>query len=373
MGKRVIFLRGNQKKFITDLKEKSCLSWKELSRKLNINESTLSKSYAFELSSLSYELFKKMISFLGQNEKNILDSYKGKVVAEIIVIGRKVMGEQKKKFDEVNIVFKNSSLDLDISEINYSRTDKKKNLSIPNKITCELAEETGMHYGDGFLSAKRYDYRLKGNLNDEKEYYQFYIKPLFKKLYNLDIELKDYKTSYGFEISSKALWQFKTEVLGIKPGNKENITFPDSLKVNNSEILTSFLRGLFDTDGSLYFKSRYGYESYYPEIKIELFSKKLIIEIGEILKMLGFNPNVYLRENVGIVSLNGIGALKRWEKMIGWSSQKNLNKLKTWKSRYSQLNETSWRMSSNGLRREPVALETWVRFPPSASSKGGKQ
>ena len=339
MAKRVVFSKGNQKKFIKDLKDKSNLGWRELSKRLQINESTLSKSYGFELSSIPYEIFKKIVLLLNEKEKFILDSYNGKIFEELIIIGRKVLGEQKKKFDKINISFQNKNINLDCSKVNFSISDKKKQIKLPNKITPELAEEIGMHYGDGFLSAKRYDYRLKGNFKDEIPYYEDYIRPLFKKLYNLNINLKQFQSTYGFEIYSQALCEFKTKVMKIKSGNKEYINFPEPLKVNNVEILTSFLRGLFDTDGSLYFKTRYGYEKYYPTITLSLFSKGLIKEVGEILNMLGFNPNVYIQNSKGIISLNGIGALKKYEKMIGWSTQKNLNKLNNWKSRYSQLNE----------------------------------
>ena len=338
MKKRVFFPNGNQKQFIKFVKDKSDLGWGELAKKLKINESTLSKSYMFELASIPYEVFLRIINFLNEKEEQTLKRYNAKIENERIVIGRKVLGEQKKKFEEINIIFMKRDLNLDTSKINYSLIDKKKNINLPNKITPELAEEIGMHYGDGFLSARRYDYRLKGNQYDEKEYYINYIKPLFKKLYNIDINLKEFKTSFGFELTSKALWEFKTNVIGIKSGNKEDIFFPEVLKINDLQILTSFIRGLFDTDGSLFFKTRYGYEKYYPAITLALFSKRLIKEVGEILKMLGFNPNVYINQNEGIISLNGIGALKRYEKLIGWSSQKNLNKLNNWKNKYPQLN-----------------------------------
>ncbi len=337
MQKRVFFLKGNQKRFIESIRTISNLSWRDLSKKLNIKDGTL-KSYTFELASIPYETFKLMINLIDEKEVDILKKYNARIDDEIMFIGRKVIGEQKKKFGNIDITFTNKNLDIDTSKVNYSLVDKKKNIILPNKITPELAEEIGMHYGDGFLSAERYDYRLKGNQYDEIKYYQEYILPLFNKLYNIQVNLKDFKTSYGFEITSKALWQFKTKIMGIKPGNKEYIVFPETLKVNNVEILTSFLRGLFDTDGSLYFKTRYGYKKYYPEIKLELFSKQLIKEVGEILNMLGLNPNVYIKENAGIITLNGIGCLKRYENLIGWSSQKNLNKLNDWKNRYSELN-----------------------------------
>ncbi len=340
MKKRVIFPKGNQKKFMQFIKAKSNFRWNELAETLKVNESTLSKAYVFEMCNLPYELFKKATLLVKKDEKELLKKYNGKIKNEVLIIGRKVIGEQKKKLEEINVLFKNKDFNLDSSNINYSNSDINKKIKFPNKMTPELAEEIGMHYGDGFLSSKRYTYRLKGNFKDEIEYYQNYIKPLFKKLYNLDVALKRYQTTYGFEIYSQAFCEFKIKTLGIKPGNKREITIPEKIKVNDIKILTSFLRGLFDTDGSLYFKTRYGYEKYYPNITLSLFSKKLVEEVGEILKMLGFNPNIYFNKEEGIISLNGIGVFKKYEELIGWSSPKNLNKLKAWKNKYPQLNKS---------------------------------
>ena len=364
MNKRVCFARGNQKKFIKYLKEKSSLEWKELAKKFEINENTLSKSYQFELCDIPYAIFKKIISFLGNEEATILKKYNAKINEEKLVIGRKVFGEQKKVLDTVKINFKSNNLKLIISDVEYSKSDLEKGIKIPTLITPELAEEIGMHFGDGFLSERRYDYRLKGNQIDEREYYICYIAPLFKKLYNLDVKLKDFDRSFGFEISSKGLWGFKTKVIGIKPGKKYGITFPEVLKINNIKILGAFLRGLFDTDGSLSFKTKYGYRNYYPEITLALTSKNLIKDVAGILFMLGFNPCVYFNEKYGIITIYGVGAFKKYETLINWSSTKNLNKVNEWKMRYPQL----YNMADVVQRSVSMAVArgTRVRLPASA-------
>lgn len=338
MNKRVSFPTENQKKFIKYLKNKSKLSWKDLARKLKLNENTLSKSYMFELCNVPYKVFKEILIILNENENEMLKKYKGEIKNEELVIGRRCFGEQKKFLDSIKIRYKRNNLILAISKINYSESDIKKEIKLPDKITPELAEEIGMQFGDGFLSSRKYDYRLKGNLNNEKEYYINYIKPLFKKLYNIDVNLKDFGDSYGFEIYSKALWEFKTKVLGIKTSPKYNIEIPKALKVNREEILGAFLRGLFDTDGCVSFKTRYGYEKYYPQIELQLTSKKLIRDVGEILKMFGFNPGIYFNDSYGRITMYGVETLKKYEKLIGWSSPKNLNKVNDWRNRYPQLN-----------------------------------
>ena len=365
MKKRVNFEEGFQYKFLKKLKNKSNLKWKELAKILEINENTLSKSYKFGLCDIPYEIFKKITKILNKTEKEVLREYKGKIKEETQIIGRKCFGEERKVFEPIKITFKNKNKKLDTSKIEFSRYDLKKKIKLPEELTPELAEEIGMQFGDGFLSAKRYDYRLKGNPKDEKKYYNDYIKPLFKKLYNLNIKIKEFENTFGFELYSKAFWEFKTKVIGIRPGKKKYKSIPNILKVNNIKILTAFIRGLFDTDGSLSFKTKYGYKKYYPEISIALYSKGLIKEVGEILQMLGFKPNVYLNEQYPKISLNGIGSLKRYEKLIGWNSQKNLNKLNDWKNRYPNL---SINMAGVVQRLEctTVARETGVQLSPSA-------
>jgi hypothetical protein len=53
--------------------------------------------------------------------------------------------------------------------------------------------------------------------------------------------------------------------------------------------------------------------------------------------MIGLKPRVYFNERYGRISIYGINALKRYEELIGWSSQKNLNKLNDWRNRYPML------------------------------------
>ena len=364
MKKRVNFADGKQSDFFKYIKLKSNLTWKELSDKLKINESTLSKSYRFGICDIPYDLFKELLRLTDLDEQKIIADYKAKIVEEKEIIGRKVFGEQKKILNQIKITYKNRNLNLDISKVNFSKYDLERKIKLPNRLTPELAEEIGMHFGDGFLSEKRYEYRLKGNPNDEKEYYENYIKLLFRKLFNIDVSLKDFRTSYGFELKSKAIWEFKIRILKIKPGNKYNLYIPDTLKVNDINILSAFIRGLFDTDGCLSFKSKYGYKNYYPSIEIGLISKNVIKDVVEILKMLGFGPQISFNRNCERITLNGISQFKKYEKLIGWSSPKNLNKVNNWKIQYPELNRNGG--CSSMAEYKTVALEKRVRFPPTA-------
>ncbi len=157
---------------------------------------------------------------------------------------------------------------------------------------------------------------------------------MYKNLYNLDVNIRDYSDTIGFEISSRALWLFKVNVLGIKPGRKDHLFIPEIVKVNDLEILTAFLRGFFDTDGCVSFLAKYGKKNYYPVISLTQKSSKIIGDVAEILKMLGFNPHIYFHRNEHTVVLNGYSQLAHFENLIGWNSPKHLNKVSLWKKSF---------------------------------------
>ncbi|MBU0460236.1 MAG: hypothetical protein KKH52_02775 [Nanoarchaeota archaeon] len=244
-------------------------------------------------------------------------------------------GKSKIKIKDKNITFRKSSLVLDASKINFSHKDKKKCIILPSKLTPLLAEEMGMHLGDGFLSASKYDYRLKGHKLDEKWYYVDYIRHMYKQLYNIDVKLKNYSDTIGFEIYSKALWEFKVCVLGINPGRKDDICLPEIIKVNDEDILRRFIRGFFDTDGSVYFMDTNGTGNFYPRLSITQKSKQIIDDLGNIFRMLGFSPKVYHYKTESHVILYGYSQLKHYENEIGWSSPKHLKKVRRWKEMFT--------------------------------------
>ena len=338
MEKRVIFPSGKQKDFLIKSKEELNSTWSEFSQKLNVNRTSLEKSYRYEYCSLPYKMFVNICKIKNLSENSILSFYGAKVIDfnPFGVIGRKALGEKRTNLNKFNISFRYKPLIFNNSEVKSSRYDEEKGLKFPNKLTPELAEEIGMSIGDGFLSNRKYEYRLKGNKN-EREYYDFFIKPLYKKLFNLNLNIKEYETTYGFEIASKGLWNFKKKVLGIPSGRKDNIGVPEIVRVNNVKILTSFIRGLFDTDGSVSFSNRYGYGNYYPTISIAFKSKRLIVDVMEILQMLGLKPTITRKEPYWRLYMNGYERLEKYSKLIGWSNQKYIDKVLKWKRQYPDL------------------------------------
>jgi len=244
-------------------------------------------------------------------------------------------GRSRVKIKPTNITYNISNLLLNTAKVKISGFDLKKRIILPTELTPLLAEEIGIHLGDGFMSEKRNDFRVKGHKTNEKYYYLDYIKYIYKYLYNINLNIKNYKDTIGFEIYSKALCQFKRQILGIMAGSKDDLSLPEIIKVNNEEILCRFLRGFFDTDGHVAFITRYGRKNYYPTIGIEQKSRNIINEVAEILSMLGFNPKVYNYDFRNVIKLHGYSQLRLFEEKIGWSNPKHLKKVKQWKELFN--------------------------------------
>ncbi len=215
--------------------------------------------------------------------------------------------------------FTNQIVTLNNSTISFSNADKKKNIQFPTEMTSELAEEIGIHLGDGCMSYNRNYFSVKCNKKEE-DYMCGRLFYLYKTLYGVNLNLMRLPSVSGFEIYSKALCEFKNKILGIPRGEKVGrIRVPSVvLKTKNKSIYCSFIRGLFDTDGCIHL--RYGK---YPVISIGIHSEILMAQVGEMLKKMGFLPAVYDKA----VILSGFTMLRKWLKYIGSNNPVKLRKL----------------------------------------------
>jgi len=170
------------------------------------------------------------------------------------------------------------------------------------KIDGDMAEILGMHIGDGCISVtERYkEYYLGGDLIEEREYHDKWVGPLFNKkvmipLYGKKVFYKEHPKVgiYGFHIFDEKIVNFFRN-LGIDSGSKINIKIPKEI-LNNSKLSKRFLRGLFDTDGTIYFDKNRSCKfpiNNQPTIKLGSVSKVLIAQVSESLKRLGLNPRI---------------------------------------------------------------------------------
>src|SRR3989344_6371096 len=157
---------------------------------------------------------------------------------------------------------------------------------IPEKSEL-LAEECGIHFGDGYMKIRKdgwgvhYDYTISSDIEEDSTYTK-YVENLIKILYGLNASYKTVRNKRDFHLlySSKELINFKLKI-GIPLSPKENLIIPKWIKEEKTFCL-AFLRGLYDTDGCLMFKLKSTKSKLhsYPCIYLSLKDKTLINEVA---------------------------------------------------------------------------------------------
>ncbi|MBN2421430.1 hypothetical protein JXB27_04090 [Candidatus Woesearchaeota archaeon] len=216
------------------------------------------------------------------------------------------------------------------------------------EIDEKLAELIGITIGDGCISiTKRYsEYAVSGDVNEEREYYDSHVIPLMKevlarKIPDVKICGKEYSKTgvYGVYIFDKRVTDFFIEY-GLKSGKKTFVEIPKSI-LENKKTHIPFLRGLFDTDGSIFFQKSNSTKNpihKFPRITLVSTSHLLIEQVANILLSLGYSPKIQ-KPSKGKRDKNPSHRLSihrrqdtaKWIEETGFSSPKHLTKIAVWR------------------------------------------
>lgn len=213
--------------------------------------------------------------------------------------------------------------------IQPSWIDIKKKVKIPNEMTEKLAEETGIHIGDGNLNASltkegynSYRYGVSGDLTDELIYHQEHIKKLIEEIYNItpNILKREDKNNIETYCRSRAVVEFKNKFLGLPVGSKLTIKIP-KLILGSKKFQINCMVGIIDTDFSI---------TENMAISGKLNSLLVIKEMDKILSANNIPHKLGLYQDYGRFYIKKEGALKIIEEW-GLKNQKHLSKYKIFK------------------------------------------
>lgn len=184
-----------------------------------------------------------------------------------------------------------------------------------------LAELTGVVIGDGNLwTDGKYRYRvdINGDPKLDREYFNF-LSTIIQTMFNRKTWLQVRPHELVLRTQSKKVFDFLTKELGLPYGDGKGrkVIIPTKILSSNWKILRCCIRGIADTDGSLFFAKKEGYRDDYPTIEISTTSRGLAEDLKRILKSRTFRigSRKQVREKWGwntryIISLNGEGMLK---------------------------------------------------------------
>ena len=134
-----------------------------------------------------------------------------------------------------------------------------------------------------------------------------------------------------FRLQSKYAFDTLNKNLGIFAGRGKarNVKIPNTIIEKGWKYTKWVLRGIMDTDGTLFFSNKTYKVKIYPTIEIKTFSKDLASQINDLLKQKGFRAKMRGKQERGFdVALYGYNMLYKWINEIGFSNERHINKLK---------------------------------------------
>ena len=237
-------------------------------------------------------------------------------------------------------------MEFDNINIEFSKFDIYRGITLPNELNEDLAYLIGFHLGDGHMRQYKRPFGIEstifydGHSINEYSHYENYICPLIKRLFNYSCKINVRKDSNNLNviIGSRAIVNFMHLQCKLPLGPKTNASIPDIIKTADIRIKCAFLRGLADTDFSLTFKKRVKTD-YYPVINFQTGCKSLYEDTKNLLTELGFRVvHNYVKSHrydkvhdAYYIQISGRNQLKKWMKKVGFASPNHMTRYLVWK------------------------------------------
>lgn len=174
---------------------------------------------------------------------------------------------------------------------------KRRDIRIPKEFNADLAEFFGIMLGDGKLSK----YQVVVNLGTKEDAYAESLVELIQRIFNARPKIAIRKTGYKDVYLGSvdiADWLMKEGLVKNKVLSQVDIP---SWIFNDEEFMKRFIRGFFDTDGSVY-KLRWG-----TQISFTNKSIPLLKSIRDMLIYLRYSPSkvsgykVYITKKIEVL------------------------------------------------------------------------
>lgn len=286
---RLFFKKGKQKRILEIYKKSNSFkSWTDVAINLNVNLNAL-KEWRYENASLPSQVY------------DIVDkdnAYKKWVIGELgDNWGRSLGG-------------KNAPI-------------KTHKITLPKR-AAPLAELIGIIWGDGniYINNKYgvHQIRIASHYLQEKEYSVF-ISKLIEKLFGIKPTIKQKGSCNYVCVDNKYLAHFL-----MREGIRKNSGVPFKIPVwieQNTDFLKAFVRGLTDTDGSVYRLSKK--DSATIRISFKNTNLELSLAYRKSLLALGYNPSKLIYGNVFLTKKSDT---TKYLKEISFHNKKHLKRIK---------------------------------------------
>jgi len=201
------------------------------------------------------------------------------------------------------------------------------------QLNVRLCEFIGALIGDGFhnmYQAGHYVIQFTGDLRLDYAYYNQTIMPSARILFdNINPYIIRKGNTLRINFMSKRLFCMLKNRFRIPQGKKAySVRIPEEILNSNDRLLIyATIRGIFDTDGCIYFDERLCYKKPYPRITLQISNKGLFHQLKEILKK-DFTLYASARtKRKFYIEIYGHQQLDKWLSLIGFSNPRHLDKI----------------------------------------------
>jgi hypothetical protein len=199
------------------------------------------------------------------------------------------------------------------------------------EISSELCEFVGAIIGNGNLwtDGSRYRVELTGTPTLDREYFG-YLSTIANKLFKKEpYPMQVRQRGLRWRLQSKAAYFLLTEIgLPAGKGKSHKVAIPEFILQKEWNLTKWTIRGIMDTDGTLFFSKKTYSKQIYPIIELRTCSPKLADQLDKLLSRHDFRVRTRGNKKEGFhVALYGTAMLKKWITEIGFSNLKHTNKL----------------------------------------------
>lgn len=327
--------KGAQARFLQAVRNVTVLTWNEIAAACEVERHTL-KAWRDEEWRMSYKALVKLsrisgvpmphiIEKISKEERRRRAGQKGAIRAQELY-GNPGTPEGRSKGGRIS-----QQRRQERPELYDDRFIVRKSISTPHK-SAELAELVGILLGDGGICETGYQIVISSSAANELQYSEFVVE-LVSKLFGIESTIRvGSKGSRDVIVTSIAAIEY-LESIGIQRGNKvrNQIAVPKWI-FTDVEYTRACVRGLMDTDGSVYPETKRHKDKEYRYVNLcfTSYSAPLLQDAVQMLSGLGFHPttgrrrNVYLRRQKEVdryyqeVRTHNLYHLERYQRFSRW-------------------------------------------------------
>ncbi|MBI2655207.1 LAGLIDADG family homing endonuclease [Candidatus Woesearchaeota archaeon] len=323
LSKRILFKNEEiRNQFFAKLKTRFS-TWNNIGKSFNIYKSRL-ECFRNGNISMPYSTFLTFLNYLDKQDREFF--------LQNVILKDKNWGRVKggiSTYKKHKHIFEKGRM---IRPKKFKHTNKYQ-FKFDMPLTPQLCELIGAFIGDGFTNKYGHIYmtQFAGHSTLDNEYFVKTLVLFIKMISpNSNPILTKKDNTLRLTIYSKEFHKLLTERFKFAAGKKAyTVTIPDEIiNLKDSKLINLCVRGIYDTDGCIFYDKRAIYKNPYIRINLTSVSYALINQVYTILKNLNLNPRVNANYNKHVIQINGLQNCKKFIEVIGFSNKRHLDKIK---------------------------------------------